>query len=123
METGLVDIIAAIFSLLVMAGGALMVGANPNWMASICDLNLPEHRGTIIGLNGIAQTSSRLVAAPACTFLALHLSGSYAHAFLILFLCFIPAALILLPLRRRFASDLAATAATLKSRASGSLDD
>lgn len=113
----------ALFSLLVMLGSGVMIGANPNRMATVCDLNLPEHRGTIIGLNTIAGTLSSLVAAPACTFLALRLSGSYAHAFLILFLCFIPAALILLPLRRRFASDLAATAATLKSRASGSLDD
>jgi len=111
----------ALFSLLVMLGSAVMIGANPNRMATVCDLNLPEHRGTIIGLNTIAGTLATLVAAPTCTFLALRLSGSYAHAFLILFLGFIPAALLLVPLRRRLPSDLAATAATLSARAASRL--
>jgi len=106
-----------LFSLLVMVGAALMVGPNPNWMASICDLNLPEHRGTIISLNGLAQTLARIVAAPLCTGLALHLQGSYANAFLVLFSFFLPAAGLLVLVRRHLAPDVAETQHILSERA------
>ncbi|OGP56858.1 MAG: hypothetical protein A2V67_18385 [Deltaproteobacteria bacterium RBG_13_61_14] len=106
-----------LFSLLVMVGAGLMVGPNPNWMASICDLNLPEHRGTIISLNGLFQTLARIVAAPLCTGLALHLQGSYANAFLVLFSFFLPAAGLLVLVRRHLAPDVAQTQRILSERA------
>ena len=86
-----------LFSGLILVGGFFMVGANPLSLTSFCDVNLPEHRGTVLALSNIAWLLARIFATPLCSYLADQWNDDYGKSFQAIMLFFIPASLFLIP--------------------------
>jgi len=110
-----------IFSGLIMAGGFFMVGPNPLTLATYCDLNLPEHRGTVLALNTIGLLLARILAAPLCSYLAGIWDLNYGRAYQILILCYLPAMLLLVPVIREIKRALKWKKDLLEQRISGKI--
>jgi len=105
-----------IFSALMLLGGFFMVGPNPLTLTIFCDINLPEHRGTVLALNYIGWLIARILSAPLCSFLAGRWEMNYAPAFLLISLFLIPASFFLLPVLWQVSSALKEKSQLLKSR-------
>ena len=86
-----------VFSVLLLLGGFFMVGPNPLTLTCFCDINLPEHRGTVLSLNYIGWLVARILSAPLCSWLAGKWQMNYAPAFQIISLILLPSALFLIP--------------------------
>jgi len=104
------------FSVLLLLGGFFMVGSNPLTLTVFCDINLPEHRGTVLALNYIGWLVARIISAPLCSGLAEKWGMNYAPAFFIICLLLIPASFFLLPVLWQIIPALEEKTQLLKSR-------
>ncbi|MCB8985123.1 MAG: MFS transporter [Ardenticatenaceae bacterium] len=112
----------ALFLTAFLAIGLLAVDA-PNWAALITEANLPEHRGTVIGLTRIVRAISNAVSI-ALTGLLLQLltqqfppPDNYAWGLALFQLFAIPAGLCYYGARKTIPADIDAVRHTLQQRA------
>jgi len=110
------------FSGLILAGGFFMVGPNPLTLTTFCDINLPEHRGTVLSLNTIGWLIARIIAAPLCAYLAKSWNMNYGRAFQVMILFFIPASLFLIPVIIAIAKTIRKKQELLEQRISTDLE-
>lgn len=104
-------------------GLALQAADPPNWAAMITDLNLPEHRGTVIGASRLARAVGNAISVAAGGVLFEALAGRFAPPLnlavgLSLFqLLVIPAALCYVVVSRVIGQDRRRVQETLRARA------
>lgn len=104
-------------------GVSLYAADGPNWAALITEVNLPEQRGTVLGLNRLARALGNAISIATAGFLFAYLSDRYpaplnfAIGLALFQLLVIPAALCYLGVRRTIAQDTAAVKTTLTNRA------
>ena len=97
----------------------------PQWAAMLTDVNLPEHRGTVIGLSRIFREVGNATSVWLAGWLFAWLNGrlpqptNYAVGLSLFQIMVIPALICYLILQKHIASDKQATIATLTRRAQG----
>jgi len=111
-----------VFSGLILIGGFFMVGPNPLTLTTFCDINLPEHRGTVLALNTIGWLVARIIAAPLCSYLADIWEMNYGRAYQIIMLFYIPASLLLIPVILEIKKIIQQKQVLLQERLSAHLD-
>ncbi len=95
----------------------------PNWAAMITDVNLPEHRGTVIGLSRLFRAVGNAISVWLAGWLFAGLTGrlpepdNYAVGLSLFQILVLPAAICYLFLQKYIASDKQAIAQTLTKRA------
>ncbi|MCB8925008.1 MAG: MFS transporter [Ardenticatenaceae bacterium] len=95
----------------------------PNWSAMITDVNLPEHRGTVIGLSRVFRAVGNAISVWLAGWLFAFLTGqlpepdNYAVGLSLFQILVIPALLCYLILQRHIAADRQAVIQKLTSRA------
>lgn len=96
----------------------------PNWAAMMTDVNLPEHRGTVIGLSRLTRASgsalSVAVASWLLTRLMIDAPDNYAITLALFQLVVIPAALCYYRVSKTISQDITAVSQTLADRATSS---
>lgn len=98
----------------------------PNWAAMITDVNLPEHRGTVIGLSRMFRAVGNALSVWLAGWLFAWLNGhlpepdNYAYGLALFQILVIPALICYLILQKYIAKDKQATANTLTERAQAS---
>ncbi|MBK7897742.1 MAG: MFS transporter [Anaerolineaceae bacterium] len=95
----------------------------PNWAAMITDVNLPEHRGTVIGLSRMCRAVGNALSVWLAGWLFAWLNGrlpepdNYAYGLALFQILVIPAFICYLMLQKYLAHDKQAATATLAARA------
>lgn len=107
--------IAALFALIFQAADA------PNWAAMMTDANLPEHRGTVIGLSRLTRAVGSALSVGVASLLLTRLTApapdNYAITLALFQLVAIPAALCYYRVSQTIAQDVTAVRQTLSRRA------
>lgn len=103
--------------------GSILVSADPpNWAALITDVNLPEHRGTVIGLTRLVRATGNAVSVGLTGLILAALTANfsppanYAVGLALFQLLLIPAALCYYAVSQTVAQDIAAVRQTLAHR-------
>ena len=97
----------------------------PNWAAMITDMNLPEHRGTIIGISRLFRAVGNAISVWLAGWLFASLTGrlpepeNYAVGLALFQILVLPALLCYLVLQKYIAHDRAQVAQQLTARAQG----
>ena len=97
----------------------------PNWAAMITDVNLPEHRGTIIGISRLFRAVGNAISVWLAGWLFASLTGrlpepeNYAVGLALFQILVLPALLCYLVLQKYIAHDRAQVAQQLTARAQG----
>jgi MFS transporter, Spinster family, sphingosine-1-phosphate transporter len=105
------------------AGVGLLAAATPAWSAIVADVNLPEHRGTMLGISRVFRSVGSAISVGLTGFVFTWLTAdfappnNYAVGLAIFQIIAIPAGLCYLGVRRHVASDMARVRQTLTERA------
>jgi MFS transporter, Spinster family, sphingosine-1-phosphate transporter len=105
------------------AGVAFLAAATPSWAAIVTDVNLPEHRGTMLGISRVFRAAGSSISVGLTGFVFTWLTAdfappdNYALGLALFQIVAIPAGLCYLGLRRHVASDMAHVRQTLTRRA------
>lgn len=105
------------------AGVGLLAAATPAWSAIVTDVNLPEHRGTVLGISRVFRSVGSAISVGLTGFVFTWLTAdfappnNYAVGLAIFQIVAIPAGLCYLGLRRHVATDMARVRQTLTQRA------
>ena len=92
-------------------------GFMPNWLATLSDVNLPEHRGTISAMNTLASRIGSGIAPSLGGALSLLLGGNLRMAIIIGILFWIPALFLWTLALRSVEQDMHQMEKTLQVRA------
>jgi MFS transporter, Spinster family, sphingosine-1-phosphate transporter len=104
-------------------GVALLAAATPAWAAIVTDVNLPEHRGTMLGISRIFRAAGSSISVGLTGFVFTWLTAefappnNYAVGLALFQIIAIPAGLCYLGLRRHVATDMLRVRQTLTLRA------
>jgi MFS transporter, Spinster family, sphingosine-1-phosphate transporter len=105
------------------AGVAFLAAATPSWAAIVTDVNLPEHRGTMLGISRVFRAAGSSISVGLTGFVFTWLTAdfappdNYALGLALFQIVAIPAGVCYLGLRRHVASDMARVRQTLTRRA------
>lgn len=106
---------AAVFALIFQAADA------PNWAATMTDANLPEHRGTVIGLSRLTRATGSALSVGIASWLLTRLTvaapDNYAITLALFQIVAIPAALCYYMVSKYVLQDITAVRQTLTARA------
>lgn len=104
-------------------GVALLAAAGPAWSAIVTDVNLPEHRGTLLGISRLFRAGGSAISVGLTGFVFTWLTAdfappdNYAIGLALFQIVAIPAGLCYLGLRRHIARDMARVRQLLTQRA------
>lgn len=117
-----------LFAFLMAMGGLVLQSADlPNWAAIMTDTNLPEHRGTVIGLSRLTRALGNALSVALAGWLLLTITlpepNNYALTLALFQLLVIPAALCYLIISRHNAQDIEKMQKTLRDRSNIQIKD
>ena len=105
------------------AGVGMLAAATPAWSAIVTDVNLPEHRGTVLGISRVFRSVGSATSVGLTGFIFTWLTAdfappnNYAIGLAIFQIVAIPAGLCYFGLRKHIATDMARVRQTLTDRA------
>lgn len=108
-----------------LIGIALLSAESPNWAALITDVNLPEHRGTVVGFSRLFRAAANALSVGSTGMAIGRLTAvypaptNYAFGLSLFQLIVIPAGLCYLVIARTAPADIAAVKQLLTQRAKG----
>lgn len=108
-----------------LIGIALLSAESPNWAALITDVNLPEHRGTVVGFSRLFRAAANALSVGSTGMVIGRLTAvypaptNYAFGLSLFQLIVIPAGLCYLVIARTAPADIVAVKQLLTQRAKG----